>query len=198
MMEVWKMTSSMSIPTNVIEHAAVQNIRNLLSVSFTYYQTAAPCHPLVRREADEYILHHQRYAASELFQAQILYIHAVDADRASGRVIKALEQVDDGAFAGSGGAHNAELTMQGEMSLGSLGAFVEYSMNIVWPMEMLGWLTNSFSAAMASNRKLNRIYEEKPSIVEKESPVVLEKLHIHGPVSAPWKWRWRQPVSWRR
>ncbi len=69
------------------------------------------------------------------------------------------------------------LTMQGEMSLGSLGAFVEYSMNIVWPMEMLGWLTNSFSAAMASNRKLNRIYEEKPSIVEKESPVVLEKVH---------------------
>lgn len=69
------------------------------------------------------------------------------------------------------------LTMQGELSLGSLGAFVEYSMNIVWPMEMLGWLTNSFSAAVASNRKLNRIYAEKPSIVEKESPILLEKVH---------------------
>ncbi len=69
------------------------------------------------------------------------------------------------------------LTMQGELSLGSLGAFVEYSMNIVWPMEMLGWLTNSFSAAMASNRKLNKIYEEKPSIVEKENPVLLEQVH---------------------
>lgn len=62
-------------------------------------------------------------------------------------------------------------------SLGSLGAFVEYSMNIVWPMEMLGWLTNSFSSALASNRKLNRIYKEKPTIVEKEHPVLLERVH---------------------
>lgn len=69
------------------------------------------------------------------------------------------------------------LAMHDELSLGSLGAFVEYSMNIVWPMEMLGWLTNSFSAAIASNRKLNKIYEEKPSIVEKESPTVLEQVH---------------------
>ncbi len=68
------------------------------------------------------------------------------------------------------------MTMQGGLSLGSLGAFVEYSMNIVWPMEMLGWLTNSFSAAVASNRKLNRIYAEKPSIVEQQSPTVLEPV----------------------
>lgn len=64
------------------------------------------------------------------------------------------------------------LVINGELSFGALGAFVEYSMNIVWPMEMLGWLTNSFSSAVASNRKLNKIYAEKPSIVEKENPVV--------------------------
>ena len=69
------------------------------------------------------------------------------------------------------------LTMRGELSLGSLGAFVEYSMNIVWPMEMLGWLTNSFSAAVASNRKLEKIYAQTPTIVEKESPTVLEQVH---------------------
>ncbi len=69
------------------------------------------------------------------------------------------------------------LVINGEFSPGSLGAFVEYSMNIVWPMEMLGWLTNSFSSAVASNRKLNRIYAERPSIVEKENPVTLEKVH---------------------
>ncbi len=69
------------------------------------------------------------------------------------------------------------LTMRGELSLGSLGAFVEYSMNIVWPMEMLGWLTNSFSAAVASNRKLDKIYKETPTIVEKEDPVLLEQVH---------------------
>lgn len=69
------------------------------------------------------------------------------------------------------------LVINGEFSPGSLGAFVEYSMNIVWPMEMLGWLTNSFSSAVASNRKLNGIYAERPSIVEKENPVTLEKVH---------------------
>lgn len=66
--------------------------------------------------------------------------------------------------------------IQGDFSLGNLSAFVEYSMNIVWPMEMLGWLSNSFSSAVASNKKLKKIYEEKPSIVEIENPVVLPEI----------------------
>lgn len=61
----------------------------------------------------------------------------------------------------------------GEMTLGELSAFIEYSMNIVWPMEMLGWLTNSFSSALASNRRIKKIYAEKPTILEPESPVIL-------------------------
>ena len=35
--------------------------------------------------------------------------------------------------------------MQGKFTLGELSAFFAYSNNIVWPMEMLGWLTNSLS-----------------------------------------------------
>lgn len=66
------------------------------------------------------------------------------------------------------------------ISLGTLTAFIEYSMNIVWPMEMLGWLTNSFSSAIASNRKLKAIYEEKPSIIEPENPIIPE--HIKGKI----------------
>lgn len=68
----------------------------------------------------------------------------------------------------------------GKMTLGELSAFIEYSMNIVWPMEMLGWLTNSASSAIASNRKIQKIYEEKPAVVEKEHPV--EKEQIKGKV----------------
>lgn len=64
----------------------------------------------------------------------------------------------------------------GEITLGELGAFVEYSNNIVWPMEMLGWVTNSFSSAVASNKKIKKIYEEKPTILEKENPVVLPEV----------------------
>lgn len=69
-----------------------------------------------------------------------------------------------------------KLVIQDEMTLGSLGAFVEYSMNIVWPMEMLGWLSNSISSAFASNRKLKKIYEEQPTIIENETPVILDTV----------------------
>lgn len=68
------------------------------------------------------------------------------------------------------------LVISDEISLGTLTAFIEYSMNIVWPMEMLGWLTNSLSSAIASNRKLKAIYAEKPSIQDPEDPVVLERV----------------------
>lgn len=69
-----------------------------------------------------------------------------------------------------------KFVIAGEMSLGEMTAFAEYSNNIVWPMEMLGWLTNSFSSAVASNKKIRRIYEETSSIQEKEQPVLLEKV----------------------
>ena len=61
-------------------------------------------------------------------------------------------------------------------SLGSLGAFIQYSTNIVWPMEMLGWLTNSFSSAIASNKKIKKLYQEQPTIKEQEHPVILEEV----------------------
>ncbi len=68
------------------------------------------------------------------------------------------------------------LFMRGELSLGSLGAFVEYSNNIIWPMEMLGWLSNDFSSGVGSYRKIKRIYDVKPVILEKENPVVLDQV----------------------
>ena len=66
--------------------------------------------------------------------------------------------------------------IHGEMTLGSLSAFLEYSNNIVWPMEMLGWLTNSASSAIASNRKIQKIYQEKPAVTEKAWPVTKEQI----------------------
>ena len=69
-----------------------------------------------------------------------------------------------------------KFVITGEMSLGEMTAFVEYSMNIVWPMEMLGWLTNSFSSAVASNKKIRKIYQETSSIKEAEKPVMLENV----------------------
>lgn len=68
------------------------------------------------------------------------------------------------------------LKIQGEISLGELAAFTEYANNIIWPMEMLGWLSNSFASAVASNKKLKKIYNEKTTIIEKENPVLLPEV----------------------
>lgn len=72
------------------------------------------------------------------------------------------------------------LVAQGRMTLGTLVAFAEYSRNIVWPMEMLGWLTNDFSTAIASYRKINKIYGKTSNIKEPEEPCVLD--HVEGAV----------------
>lgn len=62
------------------------------------------------------------------------------------------------------------------LSLGTLSAFVEYSNNIVWPMEMLGWLTNSISSAAASSRKLQKLCAEEATIKEPAQPVILKEV----------------------
>lgn len=64
--------------------------------------------------------------------------------------------------------------MEGQMDIGSLAAYVEYSRNCTWPVEALGWLVNSISSAVASRKKIRKIFEQKSSIVEKAEPVVLD------------------------
>lgn len=66
--------------------------------------------------------------------------------------------------------------IEGKITLGTLGAFVEYSMNIVWPMEMLGWLFNDFAAAVASNEKLKKIYRQVTEIREAKNPDSLTEV----------------------
>jgi len=66
--------------------------------------------------------------------------------------------------------------IKGKMTIGEVSAFVAYSQNIVWPMEMLGWLTNSFASAIASYKKVNKIYEESAKITEPDNPVELPEV----------------------
>lgn len=53
-----------------------------------------------------------------------------------------------------------------KMSVGELIAFTQYVGGMIWPMEMLGWLTNGLSSAKASVKRLNKIYAEMPEITE--------------------------------
>ena len=67
--------------------------------------------------------------------------------------------------------------VKGNITLGVITAYIAYSNNIVWPMEMLGWLTNGFSEAVASVKKLNKIYAEVSTINDPEDPVILPKVY---------------------
>ena len=60
------------------------------------------------------------------------------------------------------------------ISYGLLVAFMQYASNIVWPIENMGWLLNTLSSAIASHRKIMKIFAEKPDIEEKEDAVSLE------------------------
>ena len=66
--------------------------------------------------------------------------------------------------------------MKGEMSLGALVAFVEYTRNCTWPMEMIGWLTNGLSSGIASYKKIKKIYDVAPEITNKEEPIILDQV----------------------
>ncbi len=66
--------------------------------------------------------------------------------------------------------------MNGNMSLGALVAFVEYSRNCTWPMEMMGWLTNGLSSGIASYKKIKKIYDRQPEIFDKEDALILEEI----------------------
>lgn len=66
--------------------------------------------------------------------------------------------------------------MHGNMSLGALVAYVEYSRNCTWPMEMMGWLTNDLSSAVASYRKIRKIYDVRPEIEDAKDSVTLDSV----------------------
>ncbi|MGN0374919.1 MAG: ABC transporter ATP-binding protein, partial [Butyrivibrio sp.] len=64
--------------------------------------------------------------------------------------------------------------INGNVTLGLLSTFIQYSNNIVWPMENLGWLTNAMAAAFASNKKINKILANDADIANAEDAVAIE------------------------
>ncbi len=68
------------------------------------------------------------------------------------------------------------LVMKGEMDIGSLVAYIEYTRNCTWPMQSLGWLTNDISRAFASQKKLDKISKQVTNMTEVENPIVLDEV----------------------
>ncbi len=70
--------------------------------------------------------------------------------------------------------------IRGNMTLGSLTAYIIYSRNCTWPMEEIGWITNGFSSSIASLKKIKKIYEEHSTLAVNETPKQVG--HIDGAV----------------
>lgn len=115
-------------------------------------------------EIQKFLSHNNRYYELNMKQSKV-FVRYYPFFSVITKILPLLTLLVGGKFA-----------IDGSLTLGSLSAMVEYSNNIVWPMEMLGWLTNSFSSAVASNRKIKKIYEEKTTIKESEQPMVLDEV----------------------
>lgn len=62
------------------------------------------------------------------------------------------------------------------MSLGDLGAFSEYANNVIWPMEILGWLSNDIASAFASWKKIQKVAKSEPQIKDAEDAKALPQI----------------------
>ncbi len=117
-----------------------------------------------KHEVEKFLSHNSRYYELNITQSKVL-VRYYPLFQFVGKALPVCTTILGGLF-----------VMNGEMTLGALVAFVEYSRNCTWPMEMLGWLTNDVSAALASYRKIRKIYGEQAMIRNREQPVHLDKV----------------------
>ncbi|MCM8709481.1 ABC transporter ATP-binding protein/permease [Clostridium sp. SYSU_GA19001] len=66
--------------------------------------------------------------------------------------------------------------MKDSITLGTLVAFSGYIWMLIWPMRMLGWLTNLIAQANASAKKIMAIMDIEPAIKDFENSQRLEKI----------------------
>mgnify|MGYP000917346382 FL=1 len=71
------------------------------------------------------------------------------------------------------------LVIKDEMTIGTLVAFSNYIMMLIWPMRMIGWLTNELAECRASIGKIEKLFAEEPVVKEAENPVIPEKFYGH-------------------
>ncbi len=68
------------------------------------------------------------------------------------------------------------LVIDKSISIGTLVAFSNYLFMLIWPMRMLGWLTNMLAQCMASLGKIEALFREQPAIKSPEHPIVPQKI----------------------
>lgn len=67
--------------------------------------------------------------------------------------------------------------IDGRISYGLLVAFMQYTSNIVWPIENMGWLLNFMSAAIASSKKVRIVFDAIPQIAQKDNAITRDTVN---------------------
>lgn len=116
-------------------------------------------------EIDKFLSHNSRYYELNIRQSKVL-VKYYPLFQFVGKVLPVGMTILGGVF-----------VIKGEMTLGALVAFIEYSRNCTWPMEMMGWLTNDVSSAIASYKKIKKIYREKAQVKESGHSIDIEKVN---------------------
>lgn len=117
-----------------------------------------------KHEIAKFLSHNERYYELNITQSKIM-VRYYPYFQFIGKALPVFMAVLGGSF-----------VIKNRLTLGALVAFIEYSRNCTWPMEMMGWLTNDLSAAVASYKKLQKIFDEEPEIKDQAEARVLERV----------------------
>lgn len=117
-----------------------------------------------KHEIQKFLSHNKRYYELNITQSKVM-VRYQPFFQFVGKALPVCTTVLGGIF-----------VMNGEMTLGALVAFVEYTRNCTWPTEMMGQLANDLSAGIASIKKIRKIEKETATIANKENPVVLDNV----------------------
>jgi ATP-binding cassette subfamily B multidrug efflux pump len=71
------------------------------------------------------------------------------------------------------------LVIRDEISIGTLVAFSNYLFMLIWPMRMLGWLTNMLAQCLASLKKIEALFQEKAAVKDPPRPVIPNEFKGH-------------------
>jgi ATP-binding cassette subfamily B multidrug efflux pump len=65
------------------------------------------------------------------------------------------------------------------LSIGELVAFSQYVWMLIWPMRMIGWLTNMITQANTSAKKIFNIMDVVPEIKDKDDAISMSEIKGH-------------------
>lgn len=68
------------------------------------------------------------------------------------------------------------LVIKNQLSVGALVAFNGYVWMLIWPMKLIGWLTNILAQSSASAKRLGKIFDTKAQIESPKNALVLDNF----------------------